>query len=74
MNLPTDAFAERRIYELMALNRARTGELLGDDNRLIVSLAVRAHLHLRALQTRAYQFFYLSRIHLVFPAAVRAVV
>ena len=63
MNLAAYALTERAVYELVASERALAGELLGDDDRLVVPLAVRAHFDLRAIEATAYQVFDFPRIH-----------
>src|SRR5262249_7716738 len=62
VDLFTHALAERRIHELVALNAAPAGELLGDDERLEV-LSVADYLQVLAGDSALYALLHAFRGH-----------
>src|SRR5262249_36869759 len=63
VDLVADAWPERRVHELVALQAALAGERRGDDRRLVVALAVGFDARARASEVLFDQRCEVARVH-----------
>jgi len=65
VNFTPYSLSERSVHQLMPGERPLSGELLGNDNGLVMALTVSTNVNASPFEATLYQFRNLSRIHLV---------